>query len=110
MEPTGTTRYGTGQVQAIRSGLGRLPAALRYLAAQVFAGRSVRDGPAEPAGVFVRPQTFEDGQRLDELRVRGGMVLSLAILERLGADKVAGRLRRAIADTPPSENPRDQIR
>jgi len=30
---------------------------------------------------------------------------ALAIFERLGADNDAGRLRRAIADTPPSENP-----
>jgi ATP/maltotriose-dependent transcriptional regulator MalT len=35
---------------------------------------------------------------------------ALAILERLGADNDADRLRRAIADTPPSEDLRGQIR
>ena len=30
---------------------------------------------------------------------------ALAILERLGADNDAGRLRQAIADTPPGQNP-----
>jgi hypothetical protein len=35
---------------------------------------------------------------------------ALAILERLGADNDAGRLRQAIAHAPPSENPPYQTR
>ena len=49
-------------------------------------------------------------QQQDHAAAHAKFVEALAILERLGADKDADRLRRAIADTPPSENPRDQIR
>ena len=51
-----------------------------------------------------------DRQQHDHAAAHAKFVQALAILERLGADNDAGRLRRAIADTPPSENPRDQIR
>jgi tetratricopeptide (TPR) repeat protein/transcriptional regulator with XRE-family HTH domain len=51
-----------------------------------------------------------DRQQQDHAAAHAKFVQALAILERLGADKDADRLRRAIADTPPSENPRDQIR
>ena len=50
-----------------------------------------------------------DRQRQDHAAAHAKFVQALAILERLGADKDAGRLRRAIADTPPSENLRGQI-
>ena len=51
-----------------------------------------------------------DRQQQDHAAAHAKFVQALAILERLGADKDADRLRQAIADTPPSENPRDQIR
>jgi ATP/maltotriose-dependent transcriptional regulator MalT len=51
-----------------------------------------------------------DRQQQDHAAAHAKFVQALAILERLGADKDADRLRRAIADNPPSENPRDQIR
>ena len=51
-----------------------------------------------------------DRQRQEHGAARAKFAQALAILERLGADNDAGRLRRAIADTPPSEDPRDQIR
>jgi len=46
-----------------------------------------------------------DRQRQDHAAAHAKLVQALAILERLGADKDADRLRRAIADTPSSENP-----
>ena len=51
-----------------------------------------------------------DREQQDHCAAHAKFAQALAILERLGADKDADRLRRAIADTPPSENPRDQIR
>src|ERR1700745_3044774 len=48
---------------------------LGCLAGRVLPGRGVRDRLTEPAGVVVRPQAFEDGQRLGELRVGGAVVL-----------------------------------
>ena len=51
------------------------------------AGRGVRDRLAEPGGVVVRPQAFEDGQRLGELRVRGGVVLVLAVEPAAGVQQ-----------------------
>jgi tetratricopeptide (TPR) repeat protein/transcriptional regulator with XRE-family HTH domain len=48
-----------------------------------------------------------DRQQQDHAAAHAKFVQALAILERLGEDKDADRLRRAIADTPPSENPRD---
>jgi hypothetical protein len=50
-----------------------------------------------------------DRQRHDHAAAHAKFVQALAILERLGADKDADRLRRAIADTPSSEIPRDQL-
>jgi tetratricopeptide (TPR) repeat protein/transcriptional regulator with XRE-family HTH domain len=49
-------------------------------------------------------------QQQDRGAAHAKFAQALAILERLGADNDAQRLRRAIADTPPSANPRDQIR
>ena len=51
-----------------------------------------------------------DRQRQEHGAARAKFAQALAILERLGADHDADRLRRAIADTPPSEDPRDHIR
>jgi transcriptional regulator with XRE-family HTH domain/tetratricopeptide (TPR) repeat protein len=51
-----------------------------------------------------------DRQRHDHAAAYAKFTQALAIFERLGAGKDAGRLRRAVADTPPSENPRDQKR
>jgi tetratricopeptide (TPR) repeat protein len=51
-----------------------------------------------------------DRQQQDHRAAHARFTQALAILERLGADNDADRLRRAIADTPPSENPRDQMR
>jgi len=51
-----------------------------------------------------------DRQQQDRDAAHAKFAQALAILERLGADNDADRLRRAIADTPPSENPRDQLR
>ena len=51
-----------------------------------------------------------DRQQQDHAAAHAKFVQALAILERLGADNDADRLRRAIADTPPGENPRDQMR
>ena len=51
-----------------------------------------------------------DRQQQDHAAAHAKFTRALAILERLGADNDADRLRRAIADTPPSENPRDHIR
>ncbi len=42
-----------------------------------------------------------DRQQQDEARAHAKFAQALAILERLGADKDADRLRRAIAHTPP---------
>jgi tetratricopeptide (TPR) repeat protein/transcriptional regulator with XRE-family HTH domain len=46
-----------------------------------------------------------DRQQQDHAAAHAKFVQALAILERLGADKDADRLRRAIADTPPRQNP-----
>ena len=51
-----------------------------------------------------------DRQQQDDAAAHAKFAQALAILERLGADRDAARLRRAIADIPPGENPRDQIR
>jgi tetratricopeptide (TPR) repeat protein/transcriptional regulator with XRE-family HTH domain len=51
-----------------------------------------------------------DRQQQDHDAAHAKFAQALAILERLGADKDADRLRRAIADTPPSEDPRDRLR
>jgi ATP/maltotriose-dependent transcriptional regulator MalT len=45
-----------------------------------------------------------DRQRQDHAAAHAKFVQALTILEGLGADKEADRLRRAIADTPPSKN------
>jgi hypothetical protein len=42
-----------------------------------------------------------DRQQQDHAAAHAKFAQALAILERLGADKDADRLRRAIADTPP---------
>ncbi|MFZ0078572.1 MAG: AAA family ATPase [Trebonia sp.] len=47
-----------------------------------------------------------DRQQQDHAAAHAKFAQALAILERLGADKDADRLRRAIADTPPRQNPR----
>jgi tetratricopeptide (TPR) repeat protein len=46
-----------------------------------------------------------DRQRQDRAAAHAKFAQALAILERLGADNDASRLRRVIAHTPPSENP-----
>jgi transcriptional regulator with XRE-family HTH domain/tetratricopeptide (TPR) repeat protein len=46
-----------------------------------------------------------DRQEQDEAAAHAKFAQALAILEHLGADHDAGQLRRAIAHTPPSENP-----
>jgi tetratricopeptide (TPR) repeat protein len=46
-----------------------------------------------------------DRQQQDHAAAHAKFAQALAILERLGADKDADRLRRAIADTPPRRNP-----
>ena len=46
-----------------------------------------------------------DRQQQDHAAAHAKFAQALAILERLGADKDADRLRQAIAHTPPSENP-----
>ena len=46
-----------------------------------------------------------DRQQQDHAAAHAKFAQALAILERLGADKDADRLRRAIADTPPRQNP-----
>jgi tetratricopeptide (TPR) repeat protein/transcriptional regulator with XRE-family HTH domain len=46
-----------------------------------------------------------DRQQQDHAAAHAKFAQALAILERLGADNDAGRLRQAIAHTPPSENP-----
>ena len=46
-----------------------------------------------------------DRQQQDRGAAHAKFAQALAILERLGADNDAGRLRQAIAHTPPSENP-----
>ena len=51
-----------------------------------------------------------DRQQQDHAAAHAKFAQALAIFERLGADKDADRLRGAIAHTPPSENPREQIR
>jgi ATP/maltotriose-dependent transcriptional regulator MalT len=51
-----------------------------------------------------------DRQQQDNGAAHAKFAQALAILERLGADNEADRLRRAIADTPLSKNHRDQIR
>lgn len=51
-----------------------------------------------------------DRQQQDHGAAHLKLAEALAIFERLGADNDADRLRRAIADTPLSENPRDQTR
>jgi tetratricopeptide (TPR) repeat protein len=51
-----------------------------------------------------------DRQQHDQAAAHAKFAQALAILERLGADKDADRLRRAIADIPPSESPRGQMR
>ena len=51
-----------------------------------------------------------DRQQQDRDAAHAKFAQALAILERLGADNDADRLRRAIADTPPSEDPRDRLR
>jgi len=51
-----------------------------------------------------------DRQRRDHGAAHAKFAQALVILERLGADNDADRLRRAIADTPPSEDLRGQIR
>jgi tetratricopeptide (TPR) repeat protein/transcriptional regulator with XRE-family HTH domain len=51
-----------------------------------------------------------DRQQQDRGAAHAKFAQALAILERLGADNDADRVRRTIADTPPSENPHDQIR
>ena len=51
-----------------------------------------------------------DRQQHDHAAAHAKFAQALAILERLGADKDADRLRRAIADIPPGESPRGQIR
>jgi len=56
-------------------------------AGRVFPRGGVRDRLAEPGGVVVRPQAFEDGQRLGELRVRGGVVLVLAVEPAAGVQQ-----------------------
>jgi transcriptional regulator with XRE-family HTH domain/tetratricopeptide (TPR) repeat protein len=50
-----------------------------------------------------------DRQRQDHAAAHAKFAQALAILERLRADHDADRLRRVIADTPPSESPRDQM-
>ena len=45
-----------------------------------------------------------DRQQQDHAAAHAKFAQALAILERLGADKDADRLRRAIADTPPRQN------
>jgi hypothetical protein len=51
-----------------------------------------------------------DRQQQDHAAAHAKFAQALAILERLGADHDAGRLRQAIAHTPPSENPPCQTR
>jgi tetratricopeptide (TPR) repeat protein/transcriptional regulator with XRE-family HTH domain len=51
-----------------------------------------------------------DREQQDHGAAHAKFAQALAILERLGADNDADRLRRAIAETPPSGSPRDQIR
>jgi len=51
-----------------------------------------------------------DRQQQDNGAAHARFTQALAILERLGADNDADRLRRAIADTPLSKDQRDQIR
>ena len=46
-----------------------------------------------------------DRQQQDHAAARAKFAQALAILERLGADHDAGRLRQAIAHTPPRQNP-----
>ena len=46
-----------------------------------------------------------DRQQHDHGAAHAKFVQALAILERLGADNDAGRLRQAIAHTPPRQNP-----
>jgi tetratricopeptide (TPR) repeat protein/transcriptional regulator with XRE-family HTH domain len=46
-----------------------------------------------------------DRQQQDHAAAHAKFAQALAILERLGADHDAGRLRQAIAHNPPSENP-----
>ena len=50
-----------------------------------------------------------DREQQDHGTARAKFAQALAILERLGADNDADRLRRAIADTPPGDNPRGPI-
>src|SRR6185437_16924027 len=95
-----TTRTNAGPTRAKGSGPGvylrhyRLPGAscaaltgLQCLAGRVLPGWGVRDRLTEPAGVVVRPQAFEDGQRLGELRVSGAVVLSLAVEQAVGVQQ-----------------------
>jgi len=49
-----------------------------------------------------------DRQQQDHAAAHAKFAQALAILERLGADEDAGRLRQAIAHTPPSDNPPGQ--
>ena len=49
-----------------------------------------------------------DRQEQDHAAAHAKFVQALAILERLGADTDAGRLRQAIASTPPGQNPPGQ--
>jgi ATP/maltotriose-dependent transcriptional regulator MalT len=51
-----------------------------------------------------------DRQQQDHAAAHAKFAQALAILEGLGADHDAGRLRQAIAHTPPSENPPCQTR
>jgi tetratricopeptide (TPR) repeat protein/transcriptional regulator with XRE-family HTH domain len=51
-----------------------------------------------------------DRQQQDHAAAHAKFAQALAILEGLGADHDAGRLRQAIARTPPSENPPCQTR
>ena len=51
-----------------------------------------------------------DRQQQDEATAHAKFAQALAILERLGADQDADRLRRTMAHTPPSENRPDQAR
>jgi len=59
---------------------------------------------------LLRAYGLLDREQQDHGAAHAKFAQALAILERLGADKDAGRLRRAIADTPPGDDPRDPIR
>jgi tetratricopeptide (TPR) repeat protein/transcriptional regulator with XRE-family HTH domain len=59
---------------------------------------------------LLRAHGLLDRQQQDEAAAHAKFAQALAILERLGADQDADRLRRTMVHTPPSENGPDQTR